>query len=107
MLPTGPFTIHIHPTLHDTTILYTLDARAVTTLSCPHIHHLYHLFRPNITHRTFENDVYHLITRLGSRYEIRSPTQATTTRNRRATREDVLTALRSTFHIQTELYSDP
>jgi hypothetical protein len=67
MLSTGKFTIHTHPTLHDTTILCTPDGRAVTTLSGPGIRHLFHLFRPNLTQRTFEDEVYHLITRLGSR----------------------------------------
>jgi hypothetical protein len=37
MLPTGKFTIHTHPTQHDTNILCTLDGRAVTTLSGPRI----------------------------------------------------------------------
>jgi hypothetical protein len=32
MLPTGKFTIHTHPTLHETTILSTPDGRVVTTL---------------------------------------------------------------------------
>jgi hypothetical protein len=103
MLPTGTFTIHTHLALHDTTILCTLDGRAVTTLSGSRIRHLFQLFRPDLTHRSF----YHLITRLDSRSEIHSPTPVTTTHNRWATREDLLTALRSTFHIQTELYSDP
>jgi hypothetical protein len=58
-------------------------------------------------HRTFEEEVYHLITRLSSRSEIHSPTPAATTRNKWATREDLLTALHSTFHIRIELYSNP
>jgi hypothetical protein len=82
MLFTCTFSIYTHPTLHDTTILCSPDGRAVTTLSGPRVRHLYHLFRPNLTHRTFEKDIYHLITRLGSRSEIQSPAQATTTRNR-------------------------
>jgi hypothetical protein len=107
MLPTGKFNIHTHPTLYDTTILCTPDGRTVTTLSGPRIRHLFQLFRPYLTQRSFEEEVYHLITRLGSRSKVQSPTPAITTRNRWATREDLLTALRSTFHIQTELYSDP
>jgi hypothetical protein len=107
MLPTGTFTIHDHPTLHDTTIFCTPDGRAGTTLSGPRIQNLFQLFRPDLTHRSFEGKVYHLITRIGSRSEIHSPTPATTTRNRWATREDLLTTLRNTFHIHTELYSDP
>jgi hypothetical protein len=107
MLPTGTFTVHTHPTLHDTTILWTPYGRAVTTLSGPRIRHLFQLFRPDLTRRSFEDTVYHLITRLGSHSEIHSPTPATTTRNRWATREDLLTTLRNTFHTQTQLYSDP
>jgi hypothetical protein len=82
MLPTGTFTIHAHPTLHDTTILCTPDGQAVTTISGPHVRHLFQLFRPDLTHSTFEEEVYCLITRPGSRSEIHSPTPATTTRNR-------------------------
>jgi hypothetical protein len=67
MLPTGTFTIHPHPTLHDTTIPCTPNGRAVTTLSGPRIRHLFQLFRPDLTHRSFEEEVYHLMTRLGSR----------------------------------------
>jgi hypothetical protein len=107
MLPTSTFTIHSHPTVHDTTILYTPDGHGVTTLSGPRTRHLFQLFRPDLTQCWFEEVVYHLINRLGSRSEIHSPTPATTTRNRWATREDLLTALRTTFHIKTELYSDP
>jgi hypothetical protein len=107
MLPTCTFTIHIHPTLHDTTILCTPDGRAVTTLSGPRVRHLFQLFRPDLTQRSFEAEVYLLITRLGFRSEIHSPIPTTTTRNRWATREGLLTALRTTFHIKTELYSDP
>jgi hypothetical protein len=99
MLPSGTFTIHAHPTLHGTTILCTPDGRAVTTLSSPCIRHLFQLFRPDLTHRSFEELIYHLITRLGFRSEIHSPTPATTTRNRWVNREDLLTALRNTFHI--------
>jgi hypothetical protein len=106
-LPTGTFTIHTHPTLHDTTILCTPDGQAVTTLFGPCIRHLFQLFCPDLTHRSFEEEVYRLITRLGSRSEIHSPTPATTTRNRWTIREDLLSALRSTFHIQNGLYSDP
>jgi hypothetical protein len=40
-----------------------------------------------------------------SRSKVHSPTPATTTRNKWATRDDLFSAL-STFHIQTELYSD-
>jgi hypothetical protein len=79
MLPTGTFTIHTQPSPHDTTILCNPDGRAVTTISGPHIRHLFIPFRPDLTHRSFEEDVYHLITRLGSRSEIHSPTPATTT----------------------------
>jgi hypothetical protein len=78
----------------------------VTTLSGPRIRHLFQLFSPDLTHSTFEEEVYHLITRLSSCSEINSATPANTTRNRWATREDLLSALRTTFHIQTELYSD-
>jgi hypothetical protein len=99
MLPTGKFTVHTHPTLHDTTILYTPDGRAVTTLSGPRVRHLFQLFRPVLTHHSFEEEIYNLITRLGSRSEIHSSTLATTTRNKWATREDLLTALRNTFDI--------
>jgi hypothetical protein len=98
MLPIGTFTIHIHPTLDDTTILCTLDGRAVTTLSGPRIRHMFQLFRPDLTHRTFEEEVYHLITHIGSQSDIHSPTPATTMRNRWATREDLLTAPCNTFH---------
>jgi hypothetical protein len=73
----------------------------------PRVRHVFQLFRPDLTHRSFEEEVYHLITRLGSRSDIHSPTPATTTRNKWVTREDLLTALRNTSHIQTELYSDP
>jgi hypothetical protein len=65
------------------------DGRAVTTLSGPRIRHLFQLFRPDLTHRSFEEEVYLLITRLGSRSEIHTPTPATTARNRWATREDL------------------
>jgi hypothetical protein len=98
MIITGTITIHTHPTLHDTTMLCTPDGRAVTTLSGPRIRHLYHLFCHNLTHRTFEEEVYLLIIGLGSRSETRSPTHETTTRNKWATREDLLTAIRNTFH---------
>jgi hypothetical protein len=81
MLLTGTFTIHTHPNLHDTTVLCTPDGREVTSLSAPRIRHLFQLVRPDLTHRTFDEEVYHLITRLGSRSEIHSPTPATTTRN--------------------------
>jgi hypothetical protein len=108
MLPTGKFAIPTHPSLHDTTILCTPDGRAVTTLSGPRVRHLFQLFRPELSQYTFEEEVYHFLTRLGSRSEIHYPTPATTTRNRWATRdEDLLKALRHTFHIQTKLYSDP
>jgi hypothetical protein len=106
MPPTGTFTIQTHATLHDTTILCAPDGRAFTTLSGPRIRHLFLVFRPDLAHRSFEEEVYHLISRLGSRSEIHSPTPATTTRSKWDTREDLLTALHSTFHIQTELYSD-
>jgi hypothetical protein len=82
MLPTGKFTFRNHPNLHDTAILCTLDGRAIKTLSGPCTRHMYKLFRPDITHRTFEEEVFNLITRLGSRSEIHSPTPATTTRNK-------------------------
>jgi hypothetical protein len=78
-----------------------------TTLSGPRTRHLYQLFLPELTHRAFEEEVYLFITRLGSRSEIHSPTPATTTRKRWVTREDPLSALRNTFHAQTEFYSDP
>jgi hypothetical protein len=67
MLPTGKITIHTHPTLHDTTILCTPDGRAVTTLSGPRVRHLFQLFRPDLTHRSFEEEIYHLRARLGFR----------------------------------------
>jgi hypothetical protein len=67
MLPTGKFTIHSHPIPSDTTILCTPDSRAVTNLSAPRTRYLCQLFRSYLTHRTFEDEVYHLITRLGSR----------------------------------------
>jgi hypothetical protein len=73
MLPIGTFTIHTHPTLHDTTILCTSDGRAVTTLSGPRIRHLFQLYRLDLTHRSFEEEVYHLITRLGSWSKTHSP----------------------------------
>jgi hypothetical protein len=85
----------------DIAIMCTPDGRAVTTLSSPRTRHLYQLFRTDLKHRTFEEEVYHLISKLGSRSEIRFPTFATTTRNRWATHEDLLPALRTTFHIQT------
>jgi hypothetical protein len=107
MLLTGKFTIHAHPTLHDTTILCTPNGRAVTTLSSPRVRHLFQLYRPDLTQHSFVEEVYHLITRLGSRSEIHSPSPATTTRNIWATREDLLTTLRNTFHTQTKLYSYP
>jgi hypothetical protein len=107
MLPTGKFAIHSHPNLHDTTIHCNPDGREVIAFSGRRSRHLYQLFHPDLTHRTFEEEVYHLIKRLGSRSKIYSPTPATTTRNRWATREDILSALRNTFHTQTELYSDP
>jgi hypothetical protein len=107
MLPTGKFTLHTHPSLHDTTILCTPDGRAVTTLNGPGVRHIFQLFRPDLSQHTFEEEVYHFLTRLGSRSEIHSPSLATITCNRWATREDLLTALPHTFHIQTELYSDP
>jgi hypothetical protein len=107
MPPTGTFTLHTHSTLHDTTILRTPDGRAVTTLSGSRIQHLFQLFRPDLPHCAFEEEVYHPITRLGSRSEIHSSTPTITTRNIWAAGEDLLTALRSTFHIQTKLYSDP
>jgi hypothetical protein len=47
MLPT--FTIHAHPTLHDTTTLCTPDGRAATTLSGPRVRNLFRLFRPDLT----------------------------------------------------------
>jgi hypothetical protein len=107
MLPTGTFTVHTHPTVHDTSILCTPDGRAVTTLSGPRMRHLFQIFRPDLTHFSFEEEIYHIITRLGSRSEIHSPTPHTTTRNKWVTREDLLTALGNTFHIYTELYSYP
>jgi hypothetical protein len=107
MLPTGKFAIHAHPSLHDTTILCNPDGRAITTLNGPRVRHLFQLFHPDLSQHTFEEEVYHLLTRPCSRSESHSPTPATTTRNRWATREDLLTTLRYTFHIRTELYSDP
>jgi hypothetical protein len=68
---------------------------------------MFHLFRPDLTQHSFEEEDYHLLTRLGSRSQIHSPTPAITTLNIWATREDLFTTLRNTFHIQTELYSDP
>jgi hypothetical protein len=67
MLPTSTFTIYTHPTLKSTNILCTPNGRAVTTLSGTRIRHLFQFFRPDLTHRTFEEEVYHLFTRLGSR----------------------------------------
>jgi hypothetical protein len=103
MGPTRKFIMQNYPNFHDTVILCTPDGRAVTTLSAPRIRHLYKLFRPNLTHRIFDDDVDLLIKRLGSRSEIRSPTPATTTRNRWATREDPLSALHNTFQTHAEL----
>jgi hypothetical protein len=85
----------------------TPDGRVVTTLFGPRIRNLFELFRPDLKQRSFEEEVCHLITRLGSRSEIHSPTPATTTHNRWATRDDLLTALHNAFHIHTELCSDP
>jgi hypothetical protein len=68
ILPSGNFTIHTHPTLHDTTILCTPAGRAVTTVSGPRVRHLFQLFHPDLTHHSFEEEIYHLITRLGSRF---------------------------------------
>jgi hypothetical protein len=56
MLPIGTFNIYTHPTLHDSTIMCTPDGRAVTTLPGPRIRHLFQLFRPNLTHRSFEKE---------------------------------------------------
>jgi hypothetical protein len=67
MLPTGRFTVHTHPTLRDTTIIFTPNGRAVTTLYGPRFRHLLQLFRPDLTDRSFEEEVCHLITHLGSR----------------------------------------
>ena len=58
MLPTGKFTIHTHPSLHDTTLLCTPDGRAVTTLNGPRVRHLFQLFRPDLSQHTFEEEVY-------------------------------------------------
>jgi hypothetical protein len=69
--------------------------------------HLFQLFRPDLTQHSFEEEVYHLITRLGSGSEIHSPTPATTTLNRWATREDLLTALRNTFYTLRTLLRPP
>jgi hypothetical protein len=69
--------------------------------------HLFQLFRPDLSQHSFEEEVYHLITRLGSRSEIHSPTPATTTLNIWATREDLLTALRNTFHTLRTLLRPP
>jgi hypothetical protein len=44
---------------------------------------------------------------IGTRSEVHSPTPATKTRNRRATSENLLSALRNTLHTQIKLYSDP
>jgi hypothetical protein len=80
MFPTGKFTIHTHPTLHDTTILCTPDGREFATLNAPRIRHLFRLLRPDlVTQHSFEEEVYHLITRLDSCSEIHSPTPTTTT----------------------------
>jgi hypothetical protein len=70
MLPTGKFTIHTHPTFHVATILCTPDGPAITTLSAPRTRHLFQLFRPDLTRRTFKEEVYQLITILDSRSEI-------------------------------------
>jgi len=67
MLPTGKFAIYTHLSLHDTTVLCTPDGRAVTTLSGPRVRHLFQLFRPDLPQHTFEEEVYHPLTRLGSR----------------------------------------
>jgi hypothetical protein len=105
--PTGTFTIHTNPSLYDATILCTPDDRAVTTLCGPRITHLFQLFRQDLTTCSFEEEVYNFLTRLGSRSEIHTPTPATTTRNTWATREDLLTALRTTFRIHTKLLGSP
>jgi hypothetical protein len=106
MVPIDTFTMHTQPTLPHTTIICAPKGRAVITVSGPRIRHLYQLFRPDLAHRTFEEEVNHLITGLGKCSEVLSLTPATTTRNRLATSEDLLYALRNTFHTQTELYSD-
>jgi hypothetical protein len=60
-LVTGKFTIHTHLALHDTAVLCTPDGRPAKTLSGPSTKHLYQLFRPDPTHRKFEEEVFRVL----------------------------------------------
>jgi hypothetical protein len=107
MNPDGHFTIHHHPTIPNVAVLCLATRRAITTLSLDRITHLYHLFRPELTHLTFEEPLYRLVPRVGTTSEIDTPPTIETHKNIWATREDLFDALRIALNTIAELYSDP
>jgi hypothetical protein len=106
MKPTGQFSIHHHPTIPTVAILYLYTGRTITTLFLDSITHLYRLFRPELTHLTFEEELYRLVTRVDTTSEIDAPTTIETHKNRWATREDLLHVLRTSLNTATEMCSD-
>jgi hypothetical protein len=82
MKPTGHFAIHHHPTILTVAILYRPNGRTITTLSLDRITHLYRMFQPELTHLTFEEELYRLVTRVGTTSEIDTPTTIETYKNR-------------------------
>jgi hypothetical protein len=107
MKPTCHFAVHDHPCLSHVVILCLFTGTAVTTLSLDRVTHLYRLFRPKLTQLLFEEEIYRLVTIVGTSSEIDTPTPIQTQQNRWATKEDLLAAMRSAFHACTLLYSEP
>jgi hypothetical protein len=68
------FAIHHHPTIPTVAMLCLPTGRPITILSLDRITHLYRLFRPELTHLTFEEEFYRLVTRVGTTSEIDTPT---------------------------------
>jgi hypothetical protein len=71
---TGHFAIHHQPTQSNVAIRCFPIVRDVTTLSLDCINHLERLFRPVLTHLTFEGELYRFVTCVGTASEIDNPT---------------------------------
>jgi hypothetical protein len=90
--------MHHHPSLPHVVILCLPTGMAFTTLSLDRISHLYRLFRPELAQLPFEEELYRLVTRVGTTSEIDTPSPTHAQQNRWATREDLLDAMRLAFH---------
>ena len=106
MKPTGKFSIHYTAT-PNLLVLCRPNGQAVTTLAADRVEHLHQLFRPEIAKYCFEEEVFRLVGRVGSKSELRTKKQAARTRNRWASRPDLTSRLEQVLGAEVELYSDP